>query len=309
MANTLGTKVGTLIAQRTIDYLREMLPPALRYYVDFGNEGAVYNQTTTARIPAVGAAYDASSGYSAPDVTDTDRSVQVNKWKSASFAFTVAELNGTTRNLVEEHAPLLANTLATAFLADLAAVFVTAAGYNDTEEAATAYDKDTVRAARKRLNVAKAPPTGRVAFINADAYEALTGDARVVSIDNNPSAHNQFVEAPSRLRVGGFDVQEYPNLPDNSQDMNGVFMAPGAVIGVTGIPNDANLADFPSDAPATAMVRRIAAPMSEDSLINIPLLLRETKTQAGGFQMDLTMIYGFAKGQTACGERIVEPAS
>lgn len=303
MANALGTKVTTILALRTIDYLREMLPAALKYYVDFGNQNAVYNQSTTAHIPAIGAAYDASSGYSAPDVTDTARTVQVNKWKAASAAFSVAELNGTPRSLVEEHAPLLANTLATALLADLVAVLVDA-DYNSTTVAGASHDYDTVRGARKRLNVAKAPTVGRMALMNADSFEALTGDSRIETTDTNPSAHNQFVEAPSRLRAAGFDIQEFPNMPGNSEELESVYIAPGAVMGVTGLPNDSNLADFPSDAPANAKVSRIM-PADEPGVAGIPLLLREWRKGDGGYQVDLTAIWGFAKGQTACGEIIL----
>ena len=298
MANTLGTLSGTIIANRVIDYLAEMFPPVLRMFLNFTDQRAKLSQSLTTRIPGAPAAYDASAGYTAQDVTDTDKSVTADQFRATSLKFTVTEMSKTNRNLLDEHAAAAANSLGKDLLDNFFAKITIAAFANEFHELSTAYDDDTVRLARKKLGNRDNPPFGRMGILNADAWEALTGSANVVTLDSNPAAHEQFTTAPSSMRMHGFDLFEYAQMPDNSESLNGVYMTPGALVGVTGVPTDANEAGFPSAAPQTALVQ-----VESDPDTGISLLSRESRLQNGDFQVDLAWIFGFAAGDPARLER------
>jgi hypothetical protein len=294
MANSLGTLSAAIIAHRTIDYLKEMFPPILRLFLDFTDQRVKFNQSLTTRIPGASAAYDASTGYTAQDVTDTDKSVTANEFRATSLKFTVAEMSKTGRNLVDEHAVAAANSLGKDLMDKFFAKITIAAFANETHEQNANYDDDTIRAMRRALGDRDNPLFGRVGILNSAAWEALTGSSSVMTLDSNPAAHDQFRTAPAHFQMHGFDLFEYPAMPTNSEDLNGVFMTPGALIGVTGVPRDANEAGFPSAAPATALVT-----VETDPDTGISLLTRESRLQNGDFQVDLAWIFGFAAGDPA----------
>ena len=294
MANALGTLAPSLVAQRTLDYLKEIFPPALRMFIGFSDAPVLLGQTITTRIPGSSAAYDASGGYSAPDLTDADRPVVASNFKATSIAFTAAELSSTNRDLVNEHAAGAANELASDLIAQLCALFINAnypTASQATEEDPADYDDDTLRAVRKKLNLRKATQLGRFGIVNSDVFEALSGDALVTSIDSNSDAHDDYKLAPMVLR--GFDIIEFPTLPANAIDLNGVFMSAGGVIGATGVPADSNAAGMFDEVPNVARVETVV-----DEATGLALLQRLHKTASGGIQMDLAWVFGFAKGNT-----------
>lgn len=284
---------------RVIDYLKEMFPPALRLFVQFTDQRVLLNQSITTRIPGAAAAYDASSGYTSQDVTDTDKSVTVSNFYATSIKFTVAEMSKTNRDLVEEHAAAAANNLGAQLMDHLFGTILAAAFSNTFVEAVANWDDDTLRNARKRFANRKVPPFGRIGICNADAYEALTGDSVVLTADTNPQAREMFEFGPTRHRQRGFDMFEYAQLPTNSENLCGVFMAPGALIGAVGIPADANEDGFWDDAPKNALVRPQTDPDT-----GITLLERRTRNADGSAQLDLAWIYGFAAGDPARLDRV-----
>lgn len=301
MANVLGTLSASLVTMRVIDYLKEMFPPALRMFINFSDQRALLNQGIIGRIPGASAAYDAAGGYTPQDVTDTDVTVTADKFKATSIKFTPAEMSQTSRDLVDEHAAAAANILGAQLMDDLFGILLTAAFANETAELAANYDDDTVRAIRKAFVSRKVPMVGAIGIINADAWEALTGDSMVMTMDSNPAAGELFQLAPNRLRQRGFEIFEYAQLPANGETLNGVFLSPGGIVGATGIPRDANEAGFWDDAPANALVRPQTDPDS-----GITLLERRTRGTDGSAQMDLAWIYGFAAGDPARVQRVVE---
>lgn len=306
MSNTLGTLTPNLVAQRTLDYLKEMFPPALRMFFNFTSEPVLLGQTITSRIPGASAAYDATAGYSAPGVTDTDVPVVINNFKATSIAFTAAEMSKTHRDLVNEHAAGAANKLGEDLMDVLFALFINAnypLASLRTNEDAVGYDDDTLIGIRKKLNLRKAPTLGRIGIVNSDAFAALLGDTRVATLDTNPDAGSDYSLSPMQLRrKRGFDaIVEYPQMPANAISLNGVFLAPGAVVGATGVPADSNAEGMFPQAPNVAAVEYVTDPDTGISLIQ-----RLHKTSNGGIQMDLAWLFGFAKGNTNCAELVTE---
>lgn len=301
MSNDLGTLSPSLVTMRVIDYLKEMFPPILRMYIGFSDQRALLNQTITGRIPGASAVYNAATGYTPQDVTDTDVPVTADKFKATSIKFTPAEMSSTNRNLVDEHAAAAANVLGAQLMDDFFAIVLAAAFPNSTAEDAANYDDDTVRAIRKAFVNRKVPMMGALGVVNADAWEALTGDAPVMTVDTNPAAQEMFQLGLNRTRQRGFEIFEYPQLPANGESLNGVFLSPGGIVGATGIPRDANEAGFWDDAPANALVRPQTDPDT-----GITLLERRVRGSDGSAQMDLAWIYGFAKGDPARVQRVVE---
>jgi hypothetical protein len=302
MSNTLGTVSASLISNRVLDYLKEMFPPVLRMFINFTPQQVLYNQSILTRIPGASAAYNPfTSGYSAAGVTDTDVSVTVNKAYATSIAFTAAEMSATSRDLVNEHASAAANSLGQQLLDDMCALFVASAFTNSTEESAANYDDDTLRAIRKELNGRKVPTMGRVGIVNSDAFEALSGDSLVTTQLANPRAQEDYSLSPMVLRARGFEIIEYPQLPANSEDLNGVFFGPGALIGAVGVPADANAAGMFPGVPNVAAVA-----VRTDADTGLSILERMHKTSDGGIQLDYAWIYGFAKGNPVRLERVTE---
>lgn len=306
MSNTLGTLAPSLVAQRTLDYLKEMFPPVLRLFINFTPQQVLLNQSITTRIPGASAAYSAVAGYSAPDVTDVDVPVTASNFMAASIAFTAAEMSSTNRDLVNEHAAAMANSLGQDLLDKMCALFINAnypLASLRTSEDAVGYDDVTLRALRKKLNSRKVPTLGRLGIINSDAFEALSGDSLITTMDSNPNAHEDYSLAPMRLRARGFEIIEYPQLPANSIDLNGVFLAPGGVIGAVGVPADANAAGMFPGAPNVAAVEVVTDPDT-----GLSVLQRLHKNANGGIQMDLAWVFGFAKGNTNLVELVTEAA-
>jgi len=301
MANSPGTLSGTMVTLRVIDFLKEMFPPILRYYLSFTDQRAKLDQTITTRIPGASAVYDARTGYTPQDVTDVDKSVTMDQFKATSIKFTPEEMSQTNRELVDEHAAAAANNLGADLMDNFFGKLLTAAFANETVEPAANYDDDTIRGIRKKLNNRKVPVFGRIGIINSDAFEALTGDGSVITVDNNPNAHDQFVMGGNSMRMRGFDIFEYPQLPDNGESLNGAFAVPGGLIGATAVPRDANEAGFWDDVPANAQVQPETDPDS-----GITLLQRRTRHSDGSAQLDLAWIFGFAAGDPARVERVVD---
>jgi hypothetical protein len=304
MANALGTLASSLVAQRTLDYLKEMFPPVLRMFIDFTPQQVLLNQSITTRIPGASAAYSAVGGYVAPDVTDTDVPVTATNFKAASVAFTAAQMSSTNRDLVNEHAAALANSLGQDLLDQLCAIFINAnyplASLRTLEDAVN-YDDVTLRGIRKKLNVRKAPALGRLGILNSDAFEALSGDDLVTKIDTNANSQDDYALAPMILRARGFTIIEYPQLPANAIDLNGIFMTAGGVVGAVGVPADANAPGMFDNVPNVAAVEVVT---DEDT--GLSLLQRLHKNSNGGIQMDLAWVFGFAKGNTNCVELVTE---
>lgn len=304
MANDLGTLAPSLVAQRTLDYLKEMFPPVLRMFIDFTPQRVLLNQSINTRIPGVTPAYDASSGYSAPDVTDTDVPVTATNFKAASAKFTATQMSSTNRDLVDEHAAGLANSLGQDLVDVMCGLFVNAnyplASLRTLMDAVN-YDDVLLRAVRKKLNLRKAPAFSRLGILNSDAFEALSGDSLITTLDSNPSAQDDFQLTPMRLRARGFDMIEYPQLPTNSIDLNGVFLTPGAMVGAVGVPADANAPGMFPDVPNVARVEEVT-----DTDTGLTLLQRLHKDSNGGIQMDLAWVFGFAKGNPDCVELVTE---
>lgn len=304
MSNTLATLAPSLVAQRTLDYLKEMFPPVLRMFIDFTPQKVLLNQSITTRIPGASAAYDASTGYSAAGVTDLDRPVTASNFKATSIAFTAAEMSGTNRDLVNEHAAACANSLGQDLLDVLCALFVNAnypTATNRIQEDAANYDDDTLRNIRKKLNGRKASQLGRIGIINSDAFEALSGDSLITTQLANPNAQRDFSLAPMLLRARGFEIIEYPQLPANSIDLNGVFLAAGGIVGAVGVPADANAPGMFPGVPNVAAIEVVTDPDT-----GMSVLQRLWKNSNGGIQMDLAWIFGFAKGDANQVELICE---
>ena len=308
MANSLGTTLGDNISQSVLDHLVEAMPPLMRFYMGFSDQRAHKDETIKTRIPSVTAAYDASSGYSAKDVTGTDVSVTASNFKATSASFSPAEMSSTNRDLIAEFAAPLASALAEGLLDDFYAIITASAFTNSNVKVAADMDSDTCRLIRKKLSARKAPLIGRLGVLNGDAYEALTGDPLVNSIDSNPAAHDVVSLAPASIVHAGATWFEAPNLPNNSEALNGFVMAPGAIVGATGVPRDANEDGLVGweDVPRNAAVR-VVSDLDEDGQgTGISVLERRTRKEDGSAQIDYAWIYGFAAGNAALLERVTE---
>src|SRR5689334_2853868 len=125
-ANSLGTLSPTLVVLDTIAFLKKTFPVITRITTDFSNDATLLNETVISRVVTPPPTHDYSAplaggtGYNQQDAaTATDVSVQINKHKFATLAFTDTELSSTPRDLPAEFKQALAYSLGRQLLIDL----------------------------------------------------------------------------------------------------------------------------------------------------------------------------------------------
>jgi hypothetical protein len=292
-ANVLGTLASSLIAQRTLDLIVARRPYLLGVTLDLSDEQARLNQTIITRI--IGVPTVANFGSAATDTADTDVSVQLSNHKQVLYAFTAAEYLATARNLVEEHAEAQSVALGNSIVDALAAL-ITTAFTSVTTGAANLKSYDDIATAAKALNSNGAPPFGRNMWVNSDFAEALGKDEILIStpgLANNASAYAQW------RNVKGFDaIWEYPALPNNGINLIGFAFQRSALVLAT------RIADNPErliGANYIGNLQVIRDPNTGLSLLSDRWI--DPNTRALNTRLDV--IYGVARGSTACGHRFV----
>jgi hypothetical protein len=293
MANTFGTKFTDILATESLLALENLYPEIMRFYMGFSSQPVAANQKIKTNVFGLGAAYDASSGYTAPDFADTAVEVAASNHYSASFAYTQAELDDLAYD-IKARAGLLAGALMKPIFDELLDQCVEAE-MDDRVVLASAYDVDTIGAIRRDMNKAGCPLEGRVGIVDSDVAYTLMTDTRVTNVDTWRPATDYFENAPMAFKIHGMTIYEYPAFKAGTDNKNAVFLSPGALVGAIAPPQDSNLPDFPSAAPAQVWARLVsAAPQSGGS--GITALMRENRKEDGGFQCDLTVRFGFEKG-------------
>ena len=162
MANTIGGINLAAIAQNSLDVLLVEAFPLSAFTTDFSAEIADVGESVTTRVANSVTAGDATSGYTATDVTSTAKTITLNNHKHFTMAFTDLEIakGGMTlleRTFVRPAVHAVVNSMMDAVLAQVlnanfsANVVVTASNFDADDVATLASDLTT-------LNV---PRTGR----------------------------------------------------------------------------------------------------------------------------------------------------
>ena len=166
-ANTLGTLVGDLVTQRSLDLLKLRFPVLSRISTDFSYENAAFNQTIRTRarsIPAV-TDYSPTTGYATSDVGNTDVNVTLNAHKAVQIAFTANDLASTRRMLFGEQEEGLHYALGKSLVDALYGLLIPATFTSKTTQALAGFGRATVVAMARDLSKRGVPTTHRTLLL------------------------------------------------------------------------------------------------------------------------------------------------
>lgn len=240
--NTLGTLATGLVVQEALALVFTKRPMLNAITFDTrdlqGSPVAKYNQTITTRtlgLPTV-----QNFGGAASATADVDVNVTINNFKELAYTFTPIEYSSTDRNLIAERAEPMAIALANYFVDTIAALWTAAnfplAAQKTTVAAAWGY-VNTILVLRKAMNQRGIQDPRRFFVYNSDVEASLLGDQLIVSALNNPD--NGGAIASGRLpQVGGFGLDDYPDLPANGINLIGFAGTPQSTVLATRVVRD-----------------------------------------------------------------------
>lgn len=224
VSNTLGTLVGDIISQRTLELVFSLRPMLRAITTDFSDEPAKYNQviqTRTVGLPTV-----QNLGGTISNAAETDVPVTLSLLKEAAFQFAATEWGGTNRSLVDEHAESMAIALGNYVVDQLAALWDDTYT-EETVKAVAAVDYTTLSSMVRAMNIAGVPDVGRWGVINSYIAEAFRNDEIIMEhFDRNQaSGYGHWTN------IEGFrDIWEYPALPANSVNVTAMFGSKSACV-------------------------------------------------------------------------------
>ncbi len=297
-ANALGTLVGDLVTQRSLDLLKLRFPVLSRISTDFSYENAAFNQTIRTRarsIPAV-TDYSPATGYATSDVTNTDVNVTLNAHKAVQIAFTANDLASTRRMLFGEQEEGLHYALGKSLVDTLYSLLIPATFAGKTTQALAGFGRATVVSMARDLSKRGVPTTHRTLLLYSDYFAALASDSALISL----AAYQrpELITGYQLPNVAGFDIYEAVNLPATS-NLTGFGFTPDALVMATRLPNDYTTV-FPgaSGGGVTSIVTNPDTGMSV-------MLVQYLNHQLGQAVMRVAFMFGVASGQSASGQLLV----
>lgn len=300
LQNTLGTLSGELILQRALQ-LCFLKRPALRMIsmgfkeLDGRVENALLGQNVKARLRTEATVNDFGTGPS--DVTTTDVTLTLSATKEIYHQFSLAEVNQTDRNLIDEQAEPIAVALGN-HIVDAVAGLWTNANYANKATVASAWSYvNTVLALKGKLDVAKTPDSNRF-FTHTSAVElALLDDDNIVRALNNPMNGNAI--ATGKLpAVAGLQLAPYYALPDNGENLVGFAGTPDASAYVARAPKN------PEDALPGAKFPGIIGYV-EDPLTGFRVMVNQWIDSDLSINNRIVWMEGYGVGNAANGCRLV----
>ncbi len=236
MPNALGTTTPVLVVQRALELVftkRPLLSMVALNTRDLGGGmAALWNQQVISRILNIPAVNNFGSG--AVDTAYTDVPVTINQFKEVHMAFTPQEVNGTSRDLVDEVAEPAAVAIANHLVDAVAANWVAGNFANSTTVANGWNYSNTMIPVRNALAGRGVPESGWFFAVNSAVYGALLSDTTIVAALNNP-ANAEAIRTGKLPQVAGLMPIEYPAIP-NGGNMVGFAGTKNTVVLATRVP-------------------------------------------------------------------------
>jgi hypothetical protein len=293
--NVLGTLVGNIISQRTLDLIFQFRPPLKNVVTDFSSDGALYNQTVYSRlvgIPTVGDFMPVPAAASPR--ADVDYPVTLNLAKQVSFTYGANEFLATQRDLVKEGSEALAVALGN-YLMDAVTALITVNFVTQTVQASNQVTYPNVISFTKSLNEAGVPSVGRFAWVNSEVAAALRSDEIVMEQfdrqNSVPNAHWKGIE-------GFDDIWECPALPDNGINLTGFFAQRNALLIASRTILDPQRI---VDAGYPGKIQIVTDPVTQLSVVSNRWVDQNTMAVTDR----LIALFGCARGNLTCGQRLV----
>ncbi len=297
-ANSLGTLSTSLVVQRALTLLKFSYPWLQKITTDFSPENAAFNQAIITRLKGalVANAFVAGTGYGANNAGTTDVSVTLNQHVGVPVTFNVNELASTTRDLFGEQAEGMHYAIGTKIV-DYLFTLLTAANFtNHTDSKLSLFNRSKMTAMAKALGNRKVGQMGRFTLLNPDFFEKLGQDSSLVQLAAYQKP--EYLTEYRLPRVAGFDPFEAQSLPANAEDLAGFSGTSESLALVTRVPND-YAAALPGASNGT-----VSTVTNIDTGISVQLVqfVDHVKAEANA---RVALMFGAAKGNPACGERLV----
>ena len=229
MANTLGGINLAQIAQQTLETLSAEMPIVSAFTTDFSSDVADVGESVSTRVATAVSAGDATSGYSATDVTSTAKTITLNKHKHFTAAFTDLEIAKGGMDMLERTFVRPAvHAVVNQMMDDLLALVLTATYSNEVTVVAASFGADDVADLAGDLTTLNVPKANRALVIKPAYYANLAQD--------NAIQASYAYGGPGSIRdnavpkVHGFNVYEYSDIPANSESLEGFACGPEALI-------------------------------------------------------------------------------
>jgi hypothetical protein len=229
VANTLNGINLSQIAAYTLETLSAEMPVVSAFTTDFSADVADVGESVSTRVASAVSAGDATSGYSATDVTSTAKTITLNKHKHFTAKFTDLEIaKGGLDMLERTFVRPAVHSVVNAMMDDLLALVVNATYSNSTTVTAANFGADDVATLAGDLTTLNVPRSPRSMVIKPAYYAALAKDNAIQAsyAYGTPSA----IRDNSIPSVHGFDVLEYSDIPANSENLEGFVCGKEALI-------------------------------------------------------------------------------
>ena len=299
MSNTIGTTNAVVIAQKALEKLLALLPILKNIAVDHSAENAKFNETIIVHEVAAAEAEDfvAATGYVPSARAQVDIPVTINKHKHHTYSVGVTESSISRVDLIERFALTSAYSIGAAVVNSLFELITEANFANKTVKALGAgkdgFDYKTLSLVGESLDDRHVAPFGRFCLLNSAYYGSLTRDTSLLTILLASGA--DAVRSGLLPEVNGFGISKYTSLPGNNENLVGIAGTRTALALATRIPDD------PGVGQSNVSISTVTEPQS-----GLSLQVREWyNSDLAQFRRTYTLMYGVAKGQPECLQRIV----
>jgi ATP-dependent protease ClpP protease subunit len=237
------------------------------------------------------------TGYTTyTNTADATRTVTLNKRYYKSFDYSSSTLRRQPNFRKEMHLKLAAEELGRGIVADVLSV-VTVANYPTAAHTGTAaaFDFDDVIDIRTAAADADWPEGGRSMILDTSWAGALLKDARVSDADRRGSADSKTNGMVGK--IAGFDVYESSRVPANSEQLSGMIVFPSAIL----------VATAPVEPAPGVRNLLVAYELAIDPDTGIGFSYRHGGNATTDRDQEvIEASYGYAKGQAAALQRIVD---
>ena len=244
MSLTLST---AQILELVMDAFKVRLPFLVSAFAtDFSSEKAKMNQTVTARIAGLPTVrdYDATTGYkaNAAEASDllNDVLVTINQHKHVPIKLDFLDSESAVQqiNLLEEATMNCGYVLAKSIV-DYCLGLVLAANFSQSSTVTVANsDMDMLVTVREAMNGVGANTMGRFGIVSSGVMSVLSTDSRIASGDY----HGQRIGEDALGHLVGLEgfanIWEYPDMPDNSENLSSFFGSKEGIVVATRVPKD-----------------------------------------------------------------------
>lgn len=300
MSNTLGTTNATVIAQEALEKLVALLPILGQIATDHSKEKARFGEAVVVHEVAAAEAIDwskAGGGYVPSDRSQIDIPVTINKHKHHTYGVNVQEASSSRVDLIQRFAMNAAYSLGAAITNDLFALITAANFPHKTVKAlgngGDAFDRKQLVLVGNALDKRHVQPFGRFAVLNSDYHSSLLMDNNLLTIMLAGGA--DAAKSGMLKDVSGFALSKYTSMSDNDEFLVGIAGTRTALALATRVPDD------PGEGQSNCNITTVT-----EKQTGLSIQVREWyEPTPGEYRRSYTLMYGVAKGQTDCLQRIV----